>query len=177
MDLRRLHLGEWVAGASGTALIVVLFLPWYGRTVECAPGPPCPPAGLSAWGALTVIDFLLLGLGLMGLATLGTAAVYANAPVPRATSALTAFAGFFGVALVIVRLLFLPDADTRMVGSWLGFLAAAGVLAGAWLAMREEGFGLRPGLDMSETHPERARPVEVRPLPERPSRQHAESTG
>jgi len=168
MDLRRLHLGEWVAGASGAALIVVLFLPWYGRTVECAPGPPCPPAGLSAWGALTVIDFLLLGLGLMGLATLGTAAVYANAPVPRATSALTAFAGFIGLALVLVRLVFLPDADTRLVGSWLGLLAALGVLSGAWLAMREEGFGLRPGLDISATHPERAPAVEVRPLPERP---------
>jgi len=174
MDLHRPGLGEWVAGASGAALVVVLFLPWYGRSVECVAGP-CPPLETTAWGALTVIDFLLLGLGLMGLATWATSAVYANAPVPRATSALTAIAGFVGLTLVLIRLVFLPDADTRMAGSWLGLIAVAGVLAGAWTAMREEGFGLRPGLDISETHPERAPSVEVRPLPERPSRPQAES--
>ena len=30
MDLRRLRAGEWVAAASGVALLVSLFLPWYG---------------------------------------------------------------------------------------------------------------------------------------------------
>ncbi len=176
MDLRRLHVGEWLAGASGAALVVVLFLPWYGLTIECVT-TPCPPRTLSAWGALTVIDFLLLGLGLMGIATFATAAIYSSPPVPRATSALTAIMGWVGLALMAVRLVFLPDADSRMVGSWLGLLTVGGVLAGAWLAMREEGFGLRPGLDISETHPERAHPVEVRPLPERPSRPSAESAG
>ena len=46
MDLRRLRVGEWVAAASGVALLVSLFLPWYEPTT-------------SGWESLAAIDVLL----------------------------------------------------------------------------------------------------------------------
>ena len=170
MDPRRLRLGEWVAGLSGLALVVLLFLPWYARTVECVRAP-CPPTSLDAWSAFAVIDVVLLLVGLLAVAVAVLCALYSSPPIPVATSSLALSAGIVAIVLVLVRIAFLPDADARLPGSWLGLLAVAGVAVGAWMALRDEGFGLRPSLDMAETHPERAPRIEAVPLPEprRPS--------
>ena len=56
MDLRRLRAGEWIAGGAGVALLVALFLPWYG------------PGDVTAWEAFDVIDVLLAALALGAIA-------------------------------------------------------------------------------------------------------------
>jgi hypothetical protein len=127
MDLRRLRAGEWVAAASGVALLVSLFLPWYG------------PESRTAWEALTAIDVLLAFVAATGVLLAIATATHAVPAVPIALSALVTFAGIFGVLLVLFRVLDLPDGTSgREWGLWLGLAGAVGIVAGAMIAMREE---------------------------------------
>jgi O-antigen/teichoic acid export membrane protein len=130
MDLRRLRAGEWVAAASGVALLVSLFLPWYE-----------PDA--SGWESLAAIDVLLAFVAASGVLLAIVTAVQRVPAVPIATSALVSIAGTFGVLLVLFRFADLPDgAAGREWALWLGLAGAAGIVAGAFVAMRDE---IRPG--------------------------------
>jgi len=127
MDLRRLRAGEWVAAASGVALLVSLFLPWYG------------PESRTGWESLAAIDVLLAFVAASGVLLAIAAATHAVPAVPIALSALITFAGLFGVALVLFRVLDIPDGATgREWALWLGLAGAVGIVAGAVIAMREE---------------------------------------
>ena len=130
MDLRRLRAGEWVAAASGVTLLVSLFLPWYEPTT-------------SAWESLAAIDVLLAFVAASGILLAIVTAVQRVPAVPIATSALVAISGMFGVLLVLFRLIDIPDgAAGREWALWLGVAGALGIVAGAFIAMRDE---IRPG--------------------------------
>lgn len=138
--------GEWIAGISGVALLVVMFLDWY----SLAGG-----AGVNAWEAFTVDDVFLAVAGLMGIALLLASATQRSPAVPQATGALTVPLAFVAAILVVVRALALPGgADARELGLYLGIAATLGVLVGAWRSIGDESF------------PAGATPrVEVTPLP------------
>ena len=130
MDLRRLRAGEWVAAASGVTLLVSLFLPWYEPST-------------SAWEALAAIDVLLAFVAASGVLLAIVTAVQRVPAVPIATSALVAISGLFGVLLVLFRLIDTPDgAAGREWALWLGLAGALGIVAGAFISMRDE---IRPG--------------------------------
>jgi O-antigen/teichoic acid export membrane protein len=130
MDVRRLRAGEWVASISGVVLLVSLFLPWYE-----------PDA--SGWEALAAIDVLLAFVAASGVLVGIVTAVQRVPAVPIATSALVMISGTFGVLLVLFRVIDLPDgAAGREWALWLGLAGAAGIVAGAFIAMRDE---IRPG--------------------------------
>jgi hypothetical protein len=130
MDLRRLRAGEWVAAASGVALLVSLFLPWYEPST-------------SAWESLAAIDVLLAFVAASGVLLAIVTAVQRVPAVPIATSALVAISGGFGVLLVLYRLIDIPNgAAGREWALWLGLAGALGIVAGAFIAMRDE---IRPG--------------------------------
>ena len=149
MDLRRLRAGEWVAAVSGVALLASLFLPWYG------------PPSLSGWEALSAIDVLLAFVAASGVLLAVVTAVQGVPAVPIALSALVVLAGLIGVLLVLFRMADVPDAASgREWALWLGLAGAAGVTAGAALAMRDERLS-PPGLDTDLT----GRPV---PPPRQP---------
>jgi formate hydrogenlyase subunit 3/multisubunit Na+/H+ antiporter MnhD subunit len=58
-------------------------------------------------------------------------------------SALVTISGLFGVLLVLFRVLDIPDgAAGREWALWLGLAGAMGIVAGAFIAMRDE---VRPG--------------------------------
>ena len=130
MDLRRLGAGEWLAAASGVALLVSLFLPWYGPSAN-------------AWESLAAIDILLAFVAASGVLLAIVTAVQRVPAVPIALSALVTLVGVFGVVLVLLRVLDLPDGVAgREWAIWLGLAGAIGVVAGALIAMRDE---VRPG--------------------------------
>ena len=130
MDLRRLGAGEWLAAAAGVALLVSLFLPWYGPSA-------------SGWESLAAIDVLLAFVAASGVLLAIVTAVQRVPAVPVALSALVALAGGLGVLLVLWRVLDLPDGVAgREWAIWLGLAGALGIVAGAVLAMRDE---VRPG--------------------------------
>jgi hypothetical protein len=146
MDLRRLRAGEWVAAASGVALLVSLFLPWYEPewcvVLGEAPNlPRCPTA--TGWQSLAAVDILLAFVAASGVLVGIVTAVQRVPAVPIATSALVMISGTFGVLLVLFRAIDLPDgAAGREWALWLGLAGAAGIAAGAFIAMRDE---IRPG--------------------------------
>jgi hypothetical protein len=125
MDLRRLRVGEWVTTASGVALLISLFLPWYRDT--------------SGFGALAVIDVLLTLIAL-GAILLGVVTALQQVPaLPIALGALVGLSGILAVLLVLLRVVDLPDAATgREAGLWLALVAAAGIVGGAATAIRDE---------------------------------------
>jgi hypothetical protein len=150
MDLRRLRVGEWLAAVSGLALLVSLFLPWYGgkgygtgdvcvaRYADVIRGvATC--ANATGWESLSAIDVLLAFVAASGVLL---AVVTATQPVPAlpiAVSALVSLAGLFGLILVLLRALAIPDwAGSREWGLWLGLASTIGIIAGAMLAMRKE---------------------------------------
>jgi hypothetical protein len=146
MDTSRLSTGELIAGASGLALIVVLFLPWYGVDVNIAGFAASGNA--SAWDALSFIDVLLFLVGLVAVAV----------PVARAADALPddvpgtvvlVAVGVVGLVLVLYRLIDVPGTDLKTVGGdsidfgrkigvWLGLIATAGIAYGGWRANNED---------------------------------------
>lgn len=163
MDLRRLRLGEWMAGAFGAVLLAATFLPWYSRSLECVRAP-CPPEALSAWEAFTVVDFVLALAALLGLATWVVTAIYRAPAVPIALASIATLVSLLAVVLVVVRAFVPPGLDTaRLGGLWLGLGGVLGLAGGAWLAVRDEGYGLWPTQDPEQ--PDWIPPVEITELP------------
>jgi hypothetical protein len=145
MDLRRLGVGEWMASISGVVLLVSLFLPWYPFEICVVPytdlSRACPT--MSGWEALGAIDVLLAFVAASGVLVGIVTAVQQVPAVPIATSALVMIGGTFGVLLVLFRVIDLPDgAAGREWPLLLGLAGAIGIVAGAFIAMRDE---IRPG--------------------------------
>jgi hypothetical protein len=130
MDLRRLRAGEWIAALSGVALLVSLFLPWYGAGAQ---------DDVSGWQALAAVDIALALVAAFGVALLPVTASQRVPAVPVALAAIVTLVGLIGVVLVLIRLADMPGGfDGRELGVWLGLIAATGIVAGGALAMRDE---------------------------------------
>jgi FtsH-binding integral membrane protein len=127
MGLRRLRSGEWIAALSSAALLASLFAPWYG------------PDSASGWEALAATDVLLAVVAAAGV-LLGIVTATQRVPaVPIALAAVVALFGVVGVVLVVLRIANVPDElSGREWGVWLALAGAAGIVAGASIAMREE---------------------------------------
>jgi hypothetical protein len=172
VDLRRPRLGDWVTGLAGLVLVISLFLPWFetGAGTYIAPAGEDAelPATRSAWEAFTVIDVLLLLVGLLALAVLLLVAFSRMSAVPVAASSITAVLGLLAVVVVAIRLIFPPGVDgfagdfERSFGAWIGLLSVLGLFAGAVVSMRDE--RARTGASGGDPGPE----PELRDLPARP---------
>jgi hypothetical protein len=148
MDFTRLTQGEKIAGVSGVALILIMFLfSWYA--VE-AVGESVPDSGANAWQAFSFIDIVLFitVAAAIGLALISASQTEVGLPV--AASALVAGLGIVSAILIFYRIIDTPgdlglageafDIEVvRKIGVWLGLIAAIGVAYGGWRAMQEEG--------------------------------------
>ena len=133
MDFSRLRQGEIVAGLAGVALIIFMFLPWYGAGGDDA----------DAWDSLTDLDgFLIAAAGIAGIALTGLAAAGRKVNLgglPR--GCVTAALGALATALIVWRLFAQPFPGVDLeFGIFLGLAAAIGVAVGAVMALREGGF-------------------------------------
>jgi hypothetical protein len=155
MDLRRLHPGEWIAAASGLALLVSLFLPWYDAGDD----------SVSAWDALAVTDVLLAIVAAAGVLLAIVTATQRVPAVPIALSAVVVLVGLVGLVLVVIRVLALPDgADGRDWALWLGLAGAAGIVVGALATMTDERLS-KPGRPTDATGRPIAAPPEIERTP------------
>jgi hypothetical protein len=149
VDTSKLSLGDQIAAASGIALLVVMFLPWYGVDVSSSVAGVSASASDSAnaWEVFSSIDILLFLI----------AAVAIGVPVARATGSLPddfpgalllLGAGALGVLLVLYRIIDIPGPDIesfggvnvdfgRKIGIFLGLIATAGIAYGGWRANEE----------------------------------------
>lgn len=155
MDLKAPRLGEIVAGASGAALLVSLFLPWYGTDAAGCPAPPapCPPTEATGFEALGALDVLLVVAAFAGIALLILEVTQPTPAIPVAWAAVTTLVALVAAVWALYRTLDPPAAaetlDPRF--AYLGLLASVGVVAGASMSMRDEGFGVRPGPGIEAT--------------------------
>ena len=153
MDADRLRTGEMIAGIAGIALLIIMFLPWFG--VDLGIGEQLDQAqdlgfdvpdvqdsvNFNAWESFGFIDIILFltAIAAVGMAT--ASAMARTVALPVAASAITTALGFLATVLVIYRLID-PIGEggvDRKYGLFLGLIAAAAVAYGGWRAMQEEG--------------------------------------
>ncbi len=155
MDFTRLTQGEKIAGLSGIALILIMFIfKWFG--LKAGIGGFTAEGSRNAWGSYGFIDIVLFVTvaAAIGLALISASETEVGLPV--AASAVVTGLGVLSVVLIIISIISPPDFgldlsgtgvdQTRKIGVWLGLIAAIGVAYGGWRAMQEEGtsFGEEP---------------------------------
>lgn len=147
MDSSRLGVGEIVAGISGLALFIFMFLPWYGIDSLGGFGVSGLDLNLNAWEAFSFTDVLLFLVAVLvvGLVLVQMAESTPDMPAPPAQ--IVTIAGVVALVLILFRLIFTPDFDAegfdidvdlgRKIGIFLGLIAAAGITYGGWRAGNE----------------------------------------
>jgi hypothetical protein len=164
-----LRRGEALFGASAAALLVIMFVPWYGSEIAGQVGTvsfASAEKGGSAWQTLGLISVVLaltivVSLGAVALRLLGSSWRPTIGP-----GAAVAVLGGISTLLVLFRLLVPPDLGqlggidveaTLSLGVFLGLAAALGVAYGGYRAMREEGSSFAAVADSLQ--PRRERPA------------------
>jgi hypothetical protein len=147
MDLNRLRGGELIAAAGGIVLLIsLLFLNWYGVSIDTGFGEISIGGDFGAWdhqgflGTLANLIILAAGIVAVGLAVL--TATSRTVALPVAASALTAAGGISAVVMVLLRMLLQPG-DGEFVdldfGIYVALVGAVAVAVGGWRSMQEEG--------------------------------------
>jgi hypothetical protein len=132
---------EPVAALGGIALIVSLFLPWYGLVgviTRGSSGTETTNWLLSAtgWQAMSVVDILLALLALLAIAV-PIVSLTTHGPVKSMAAAVIASAtGWIAIALVVLKLIDNPG--TVRYGAWIALAAATIAWVGSWNAMRDD---------------------------------------
>ena len=137
MDTSRLTTGDMIAGVGGIVLLISLFLPWYGVSVDVA-GFSASESG-SGWEALGFIDILLFLISVAAIAIVAARAAGAfpdDLPAPVILLGLGALA----VLLVLYRIVDIPvDGDvpeqvdlSRKIGIFIALIGSAAVAYGGW---------------------------------------------
>jgi hypothetical protein len=149
MEFSRVRTGELIAGISGVALFIIMFLPWFGppdvasEAIENAEqfGIEFDTGSLNAnaWESFDFIDIVLLLAVIAGVGLAVLAAAQSSVQLPVAASAITAALGILATLMVIYRILDPPSEASRKIGLFLGLIAVVGITIGGWLAMQEEG--------------------------------------
>jgi hypothetical protein len=138
----RLRPADVGAGAAGGALLVVLFLPWYGvRGVPAIAGatPFAPVGNSSGWQAFSVVDLLLALAAVLAIAIVVVTATARGPAKPVASTVVATVASALAVLLVLWRLLDPPKGYyTLHYGAWLGLVATLLMFAASFAAMHDE---------------------------------------
>lgn len=122
--MRRVTVGEALAGVGGLVLVVDLFVDWY--------------EGSNAFASFTVVLLLLVVTALLGLALLGLTVFQPSQAHPVAAGVWGNAIGWPTLIVVLIRLLATPDGLAVRAGAIVGALAVAAVAFGSFLALRHE---------------------------------------
>jgi hypothetical protein len=137
MDTSRLTSGDISAGVGGIVLLISLWLPWYGVSVDVRGFSASSDA--SGWEVFSTIDIFLFLIAVAAIALVALKAagqVPADLPVPVVLLAL----GALGVLLILYRLIDSPAPGdlpegvdvSRKIGLFIGLIGAAGIAYGGW---------------------------------------------
>jgi hypothetical protein len=136
MDTSRLTTGDMVAGAGGVVLLISLFLPWYGVSIDIANVSVSESA--TGWESLDFIDILLF---LISIAAIGVVAARAAGQLPADVPGAVVLLGLGGLAvlLVLYRIIDIPVGDvpdevdlSRKLGVFIALIGAVAIAYGGW---------------------------------------------
>lgn len=129
MRLRQLRVGELVTLVGAGCVIASLFLRWY----------EAPTGTLDAWDTFGPGVVLILAALAAGLAMVTSALTERSPALPVSIAVWSVFLGLLGVIAAVVRVLERPHhATTVCIGAYLALAGTVAILAGAWLALRDE---------------------------------------
>ena len=136
MDTSRLTTGDMIAGVGGVVLLISLFLPWYGVSIDIG-GVSASDSG-TGWEALDFIDILLLAVSVAAIGVVAARAAGQLPPeVPGAVVLLAL--GALAMLLVLYRIIDIPVDDvpdevdlSRKIGIFIALIGAAAVAYGGW---------------------------------------------
>ena len=146
MDVSRVGRGAMIAAVSGVALLIVMYLSWWGApdTVNGVDVGDAAAAfgvdtSVNAWQAADLMDIIwfLTAVAAIALGVIAATATRINMPV--AMSTVVAGLGILSLVLIVFRLISPPYDLDREYGVFLGLLAIIGIAYGGWTAMQEEG--------------------------------------
>jgi hypothetical protein len=166
-------LGELIAGASGLALLIFMFLPWFEigakdlsgeEEEEFEDAADVLDFSYNAWEAFQIWDIILFLIALTAIAYLVARALDAVPVLPVTPAMIVAGLGALAVVIILFKIIITPnlefefagesfkakdeddsEVNRKFFGLLLGFLSAAGIAAGGWMAAQEQGGGARPG--------------------------------
>jgi hypothetical protein len=148
MDTSRLTPADMIAGVGGIVLLISLFLPWYGVSVDVAGFSASESA--SGWEVLSFIDILLF---LCAVVAIGVVAARAGGSLPADVPAgvVLLAVGALALLLVLFRIIDIPAGDvrdevdlSRKLGIFIALLASAAVAYAGWRANAERVGGPGP---------------------------------
>ena len=153
MDTDRLRTGEMIAGIAGVALLIIMFLPWFGIDLGISDavqeaqdlGFDVPDVAdsvnFNAWESFGFIDIILFLTAIVAIGMATATAMARTVALPVAASAITTALGFLATVLVIYRIIdpIGSGGVDRKYGLFLGLIAAGAIAYGGWRAMQEEG--------------------------------------
>jgi hypothetical protein len=129
LRVRWLRSGELLAAAGVACVVVSLLEPWYEGA----------GAKLDAWDTFGPGIALLLAAACAALALVVSTLSERTAAVPVAVAVWCVPLGLFAVIAAVVRVFERPAHSSEVcVGVWLALAGAVMILAGAWLALRDE---------------------------------------
>ena len=142
MDTSRLTPGDISAGVGGIVLLISLWLPWYGVSVNVRGFSASSDA--SGWEVFSTIDIILF---LIAVAAIVLVALKAAGQLPAEVPVSLVLLGLGGLAvlLILYRLIDTPAPSdlpdeidvSRKIGIFIGLIGAAGVAYGGWRANME----------------------------------------
>lgn len=145
MDTSRISLGERIAGAGAVALLICLFLPWYGVEIDFGGGSSAS-GNATGWEALSIIDILLFLIVLVTIGVVAAKAAGSLPSLPAPPAQILLGAGVFALLLVLFRIIDVPTPDGvpdaveddldigRKVGVFLSLIAAGAMAYGGFSA-------------------------------------------
>jgi len=128
METNQRGQGGLIAGVGGAALIILLFLPWFGGGAN----------NFNAWEVFTVGDIFFLITGLVAIG----AALAAGGRLMPGLSLSSAAALLGGIATILILWLLVfdwPDGASRMLWAFVALIAAAAIAYGGASAAGEDG--------------------------------------
>jgi hypothetical protein len=140
VKLGRLRGGELLAGLASAALLVDMFLSWFGDR--------------SAWDTMAIARVVLVALVLCGLTVAVLTVTSRTVAMACSAAAVTVGVGALALLLVVYRVVVNepgPNATVTVdLGAYLGLLLVLAIVAGAWRTLSDERTGAAASLRQTE---------------------------
>ncbi|MBK5231131.1 MAG: hypothetical protein JJE27_08180, partial [Thermoleophilia bacterium] len=145
--------GRLIAAAGGIVLIISLFLNWYTYKagLNIAGVNSSSSTGISAWDAFSLIDLLLLVIGLLAIVPAALDVFDMEVELPVDMSVVTMAAGALAVLLIVFRVIDKPGPDVSVnipgveagvhlaFGLFIGLISSAAIAFGGFTQTSESG--------------------------------------